>query len=268
MERRQRLLLLAMLALPIALSGITWPAALAQGPLTSPESRGKQIYVLGTSRSGRAILAYVGESSLEMPGTSMACANCHALDGRGKPEGSISPSDITSESLTKPYGVTHPDGRKHPAYNERALEVAITRGTDPAGNRLLNVMPRYNMSREDLTDLTAYLGRLGRDRDPGVSENKIVIGAAVPVKGPLAEMGQAINAVISAFFDDLNSQGGIFSRRIELKFVETGETAALTRANVERLLRDEQVFAMTGSFIAGAEKEIAPLMAQTEVPLI
>jgi ABC-type branched-subunit amino acid transport system substrate-binding protein len=268
MERRQRLLLLAVLTFPIALSGITWSGALAQVPLTLQESRGKQIYVLGTSRSGREILAYVGESSLEMPGKSMACANCHGLDGRGKPEGSINPSDITSESLTKPYGVTHPDGRKHPAYTERGFEVAVSRGTDPAGNRLLNVMPRYNMSREDLSDLIAYLGRLGRDRDPGVSENRIVIGAALPAKGPLAEKGQTIKQVLTAFFDDLNNQGGVFSRRIELKFVETGETAAGTRANVERLLKDEQIFAMTGSFIAGAEKEIAPLMAQTEVPLI
>jgi ABC-type branched-subunit amino acid transport system substrate-binding protein len=268
MKRLQKSFLVSVLTLPIVLSCIMRSGVSAQSSLTSQESRGKQIYVLGTSRSGREILAYVGDSSLEMPGKSMACANCHGLDGRGKPEGSINPSDITSEALTKPYGVTHPDGRKHPAYTERGFEMAISRGTDPAGNRLLNVMPRYNMSREDLSDLIVYLRRLGLDRDPGVSENRIVIGAAVPGKGPLAEMGQTIKEVTTAFFADLNSQGGIFSRRIELKFVETGETPAVTRANVERLLKDEQIFAMTGSFIAGAEKEIAPLMAQTEVPLI
>jgi ABC-type branched-subunit amino acid transport system substrate-binding protein len=268
MKSLYRLLLLTSVAFLIVLSVMTSSASLGQDALTLPESRGKQIYVLGTSRSGRAIQAYVGESSLEIPGPSMACANCHGLDGRGKPEGGISPSDITSESLTKPYGVTHPDGRKHPAYTDRAFEIAITRGIDPAGNRLLNVMPRYSMSREDLADLIAYLRRLGRDHDPGITENRIVVGVVTPEKGALAEMGQAIKAVISAFFDDLNKQGGIFTRQIELKFVETGETAAVTRANVERLLRDGQVFAMTGSFIAGAEKEIVPLMAQTEVPLI
>lgn len=257
-------LLLFGLTLPLVLNGM----ASAQDALTSAESRGKQIYVQGSSRSGQEVLAYVGESSLEMRGTSMACANCHGLDGRGKPEGSLNPSDITSESLTKPYGVTHADGRKHPAYTERAFEIAITRGLDPAGNRLLNVMPRYSLSRADLADLIAYLGRLGRDRDPGVSNDRLVIGAIVPLKGPLAETGQAIKAVTSAFFDDVNNQGGIFNRRIELKFVEAGETGAVTRANLERLLKDEQVFAMTVSFIAGAEKEVAPLLARQEVPMI
>src|SRR5947207_522371 len=159
MRRRQTFLLLAGLTLRILLGGPACSSASAQNPLTLPESRGKQIYLFGTSRSGRDILAYIGESSLEMPGASMACANCHGLDGRGKPEGSLSPSDITSDSLTKPYGVTHADGRKHPAYTERAFESAITRGIDPAGNRLLNVMPRYTMSREDLADQIAYLRR-------------------------------------------------------------------------------------------------------------
>lgn len=240
----------------------------AQESLSPSEKRGKQIYVQGTSPSGKEILAYLGESSMEIPGSTMACANCHALDGQGKPEGGIAPSNITQEALTKPYGTTHSDGRKHPPYTERGLELAITRGVDPAGNKLLNVMPRYVMTKEDLADLLAYLKRVGKDRDPGITENKIVIGTATPASGPLAEMGQAIKAMTTAFFDEINSQGGIYSRRIEVKFAEIGETPAATRANFERLIKEGQVFAITGAFVAGAEKEIIPLMAQQEVPLI
>jgi len=129
----------------------------AQETLTPQESRGKQIYVQGTSPAGREILAYVGEASIEVPGSAMACANCHGLDGQGKPEGGVVPSNLTWEALTKPYGLTHADGRRHPPYTGRALELAITRGLDPAGNKLLNVMPRYAMSGEDLADLVAYL---------------------------------------------------------------------------------------------------------------
>ena len=261
-------------ALPVSLvfvlalvyaAGKTAPA---QESLSAAEKRGKQIYVHGTSPAGKEILAYLGDSSMEIPGSSMACANCHALDGQGKPEGGIAPSNITQEALTKPYGVTHSDGRKHPPYTERGLELAITRGVDPAGNKLLNVMPRYVMVKEDLADLVAYLKRVGKDRDPGITENKVVIGTATPASGPLAEMGQVIRATTTAFFDEINSQGGIYNRRIEVKFAETGETPAVTRGNFERLIKDAQVFAMTGAFVAGAEKEIIPLMAQQEVPLI
>ena len=129
-------------------------------------------------------------------------------------------------------------------------------------------MPRYQMSEQDLADLVAYLKRLGKDRDPGINENKIVIGSAVPVTGPLSEMGQAIKAVTTAFFTELNSQGGIYNRRVEVKFVDTLDTPAGTRSNIERLLKDDQVFAMTGAFIAGAEKEIVPLLAEQSVPLM
>ena len=237
-------------------------SAIAQTPLTPPESRGKEIYLLGTSKSGKDILAYIGDSSLEVPGSSMACANCHGITGQGKSEGGIDPSNITWEALTKPYGITHSSGRKHPAYTARALELAITRGVDPAGNKLLNAMPRYQMSKEDLNDLVVYLKRLGTDLDPGISENQIVIGTTLPATGPLAEMGAAVKGVVNAYFAEVNLQGGIYNRRLELRVSEPG------KANIERLINDEKVFAMTSAFLAGGERELIPLFAQNEVPLV
>ncbi|HYG11868.1 MAG TPA: ABC transporter substrate-binding protein, partial [Pyrinomonadaceae bacterium] len=209
-----------------------------------------------------------GEASLEVPGSAMTCAGCHGADGLGKPEGGVTPSNLTWAALTKPYGVTHPSGRKHPPYTERALELALTRGLDPAGNRLHNIMPRYQMTREDMSDLIAYLKRLGTDRDPGVTDKEIRIGMLVPAKGALAEMGQVIKSVVAAYFAEVNSQGGIYNRKIELKVAETGDTPAATRANVERLITGEQIFALSGAVIAGADKEIATLAQTSEVPLV
>jgi ABC-type branched-subunit amino acid transport system substrate-binding protein len=236
--------------------------------LTPQELRGKQIYLQGTSPSGKEMLAYIGDSSLEVPGSTVACANCHALRGQGKPEGGIDPSNITWEALTKPYGVTHSSGRKHPAYTDRGLELAITRGIDPAGNKLLYAMPRYQMSKEDLADLVAYLRKLGTDTDPGIADNRITIGTVLPLKGPLSEMGQAVREVVSASFAETNANGGIFNRQLELKLVETGDSGPATRANIERLIQDEKIFAMVGAFLAGAEKEVIPLLAEHEVPVV
>ena len=241
---------------------------MAQSPLTPQELRGKQIYLQGTSASGKEILAYIGDSSLEVPGSTVACANCHALRGQGKPEGGIDPSNITWEALTKPYGVKHSSGRKHPPYTDRGLELAISRGTDPAGNKLLYAMPRYQMTKEDLADLVSYLKKLGTDADPGIADNRITIGTVLPVKGSLSELGQAVKEVVTATFAEVNATGGIYNRQLELKFVETGDSGPATRANVERLIRDEKIFAMVGAFIAGAEKEVVPLLAEQEVPLV
>lgn len=236
--------------------------------LTPQEARGKQIYIRGTASNGREILAYLGESSMEVPASTMPCANCHGRDGKGKPEGGVVPSNVTWEALTKPYGVTHASGRKHAPYTERALELAIVRGLDPAGNKLLNVMPRYQMSREDLVDLIAYLKRLGGEQERGVSETEITIGAVVPGQGPLGGMGEAIKAVTSAFFTEVNAQGGIYNRKVNLRFVETGSTPAGTSENVRRFVQEQHVFALTGAFIAGADSELAALMSELEIPLI
>lgn len=252
-----------------------WPAAHAlggaasrQAALTPQERRGKQLYLTGASGSGREVLAYIGDESLEVPGSAMACANCHGLNGEGKPEGGVVPSNIVWEALTKPYGVSHTGGRTHPPYTERALELAITRGLDPAGHRLSNVMPRYQMSREDMDDLIAYVKRLGKDVDPGVSEGRIVIGTVLPARSDLAGVGQAVKAVTTAYFEEVNSRNGIYNRKLELKFVETADTPAATSEKVRRFIQDEQVFAMTGAFTAGADKELASLMDELGVPLV
>ena len=247
---------------------LTCAAAGAQSPLTPQELRGKQIYLQGTSPSGKEILAYIGDAALEVPGSTVACANCHAFRGQGKPEGGIDPSNITWEALTKPYGVTHNSGRKHPPYTDRGLELAVTRGLDPAGNKLLYAMPRYQISKEDLADLVTYLKKLGTDTDPGIADNRITIGTVVPVKGPLSEMGQAVKEVVAASFAEINASGGIYNRQLELKSVESGDSGSATRANIERLIRDEKIFAMAAAFIAGAEKEVIPLFAEQELPLV
>src|SRR5215212_8205003 len=222
----------------LAFLGALISPATAQQPLTAQEIRGKQIYSQGTSASGKEILAYVGDASLEIPGNVMACSNCHGVSGQGKPEGGITPSNVTWQALTKPYGVTHGNGRKHPAYTDRALELAITRGLDPAGNKLANTMPRFQMSKADLDDLIVYMKRLGADLDPGISEQKIVIGTAIPNTGPLAESGQAVRDVLAAAFAETNSQGGVYNRQLELKSV-AGETKNVTRADLERLIKGE-----------------------------
>ena len=68
-------------------------------------------------------------------------------------------------------------------------------------------------------------------------------------------MGQAVKDVLVASFAEVNAQGGIYNRQLELKFVETGETAAGTRANIERLIKDEKVFAMAGAFFSPEQKK-------------
>jgi ABC-type branched-subunit amino acid transport system substrate-binding protein len=236
--------------------------------LTDQEKRGKQIYTQGSSLTGREITALLGDGSVVLPATAMPCANCHGLDGAGKPEGGLVPSNITWEALSRSPGTPLSSGREHPPYTDRLLGHAITRGVDPAGNKLLAAMPRYRMSPEDMADLLSYLKRVGKDVDPGIADTSITVGTILPPRGPMAETGRAMKAVMSAYFNEVNQQGGIYNRRINFQSAESAQTPEATAADVKGFAEREAIFAMVGAFIAGADKEITSLLGKDGVPLI
>jgi ABC-type branched-subunit amino acid transport system substrate-binding protein len=250
------------------------PGLLLAGDPPSPEDqkaqieRGRKIYVEGVSASGTEIKALMSDASVEVPASAVPCAGCHGRDGRGRPEGGVAPSDVTWEALTKPYGITHPSGRKHPAYDERSLKRAIAMGLDPAGNELHVAMPRFRMTHQDMADLVAYMKQLGTAKDPGVGDAELRIGVVLPPSGPLSPMGQAVRAALTARFDQVNRDGGVYGRRIELRFFEAPGPAEQRRSWTADFLERENVFAAVGSFIAGADTEMATLFQEKEVPLV
>jgi ABC-type branched-subunit amino acid transport system substrate-binding protein len=250
------------------LAGMNLSASSLVGQLTLAEEHGKHIYLRGTSPSGQGITALLGQTDTEVPASVLTCASCHGYDGRGKPEGGIVPSNITWEALTKPYGITHPSGRHHPPYTERLLKRAITMGIDPADNKLHVAMPRFQMSHQDLAALITYLKQLGKNLDPGLTETTIEVGTILPPGRRLAEMSQAVRAVLEAYFDEVNQAGGIYNRRIVLRFAEPLDPSEEGIKAVQTFLEKERIFALTSSFMAGADEEITALIQDQEIPLV
>jgi ABC-type branched-subunit amino acid transport system substrate-binding protein len=234
----------------------------------TPEERGKEVYLRGASPSDAGVTAQFGEPPTEVDGSLMPCVNCHGSDGKGKPEGGLKPTNITWEALTRPYGVIHAGGRTHPPYTERLLARAISLGIDPGGNKLHSLMPRFQMSRDDIRDLIEYLKRLGTQLDPGLTDTGIKIGTLIPKRGPLAGRGRAAAAILSAYFDEVNRLGGLYSRKIELCVAEAGERPDDLIMTAENLVDREQVFALIGAFIAGADEQVKSLCEARLVPLI
>lgn len=255
------------LASVLAVCLVTTAIALAQQDLSPQEKRGKQIFLTGTSASGKPIVARLGEASVEVPASALPCASCHGYDGRGNAEGGVEPSNITWEALTKPYTVAMAGGRQRPPYNESSIRSAIAMGFDPAGNALNPAMPRYAFSREDMADLIAYLKRLGTDLDPGLSETAIRIGTALPDRGPLAELGAEVRGVLKAFFDEVNASGGLYDRKLELHVLPLVPGPAAGQSFREFLIREE-VFALVTPFTAGMDAAAAEIVEDRQVPAI
>jgi ABC-type branched-subunit amino acid transport system substrate-binding protein len=249
-----------------AAQGTTAAAAVPQ-PLTEQERRGRAIYLRGESAAGREIVAAVGE--LDVPASTMTCAGCHGARGEGKTEGGVTAGSLVWSHLVKPYGHTHPSGRKHSnPFNESSFIRAVSNGVDPDANDLLAAMPRYRMSAADMADLIAYLKRIETDLDPGLSDAGLRVGVVLPAGGALAETGAAMRDVLAAYFDNVNGRGGVYNRKIELRVAEAGDDGAATAAAAHAFARREQVFAFVGGISVGADAELAALARAEEIPFV
>jgi ABC-type branched-subunit amino acid transport system substrate-binding protein len=234
-------------------------------PLTPQEACGRKIYFQGTDCTGKEIKGFMGD--LEVSAKLQPCASCHGADGKGRPENGQDPGDITWRYLTISYGHTHANGRKHAGFTPLLFERAVTAGRDPAGGKLSALMPRYRLSPASAAALVAYLKRISTDTDPGVEPKSITLGSMAPAEGANAETGSVVRAVLTAYFDDLNQLGGIYGRRISLRFAASGTGSAITVSNARHLVATP-VFALVAPFAPGAEKDLARLAHANSVPLV
>src|SRR6185295_5680082 len=120
----------------------------------------------------------------------------------------------------------------------------------------------------DIANLIAYLKRIETDRDPGLTETTITVGTILPKDGALAEMGAAMKDVLTAYFANVNDKGGIYNRRIELQTIDAGTDAATTAANARKHIENGEVFAIVGGLSAGADKELAAVVRDDEIPFM
>ena len=243
-------------------AGLTSPPPRRE--LTLQEKRGKAFYLRGESASGHEITAMMGE--VDVPATTLTCAGCHGNRGQGITEGGVTAGNMSWTFLTKPYGHTDDGGRKHPPFTESSFARLLASGHDPAGNKLAVAMPTYRMSHEDMANLIAYLKVIESDTDPGLTETSIVLGTVLPEKAALSGLAQSMGDVLQAYFAEINSRGGIYNRKIELR-VLNGD-AKSTVANIKHLIDDDQVFAIVSGLTAGAEDGVAALTQEKEVPFV
>ncbi|MSP13953.1 MAG: cytochrome c [Chloroflexi bacterium] len=116
-------------------------------------SNGERIFRTGSNDQGMVI------PNSMMSG--MGCAMCHGVDGHGGTMMGRTVPNITWMHLADPNLEQETiNGRHRNPYSEQAYKVAIVGGHDSAGNALDQMMPRWQMSDQDLNDVIAYLKTL------------------------------------------------------------------------------------------------------------
>lgn len=238
--------------------------------LTSQAQHGREIYRRGTVAGAAVGTAAIGIDGMPLPSSSFACANCHGIWGEGSREGGIEAPALNWKLLTSP-AVSAVTGRRRGPYTPETLRQAIAQGVDPAGKRLHSGMPRFTMPAERLTELVAYLQRLGDadDTDPGVTSKAIRVGAALPLSGPRAAAGQSVRDTLELMFAADSRSGGVYGRSIELVVEDSrGDPAGLLEAT-RRLVENDGAFALAANLApAGGSDETDRLLESLGVPLV
>ena len=229
--------------------------------------RGKRIYMEGKGRG--KITALLPGAGIRAPGAGFPCVNCHLAGGAGQSEGGVRSADISWFTLTKEYGGPRPSGRAHPPYTDESVRKAVTGGLDPAGNVLASAHPRYDMDREDLDDLLAYMKVMDSEPVPGVTDNAVRVGTLFPATGPLAEGAREVRALLSGYAAEANARGGFYNRRLELvgiPFDPSAEGASLAAARAA--VESGEVFCFLANIGVPADGEAARFLAVERVPVL
>lgn len=110
---------------------------------------------------------------------------------------------------------------------------------------------------------------LGCAADPGVTDTSITIGMSAPLSGPNAAYGLDMRQTIQNYFDQLNKNGGVNGRKLELVALDDGYETDRTVANTKTLLKEKNAFALLSYYGSSPTTEaMNTVFGPARVPLV
>jgi branched-chain amino acid transport system substrate-binding protein len=101
--------------------------------------------------------------------------------------------------------------------------------------------------------------------DPGITAKTILIGGTVPLSGEASAFG-SVGPGAKAYFDYVNSRGGVNGRRIEYRYYDDGYDPVQTVQLTRKLVEQDKVFAIFNSVGTANNAAIQPYLNQRKVP--
>jgi hypothetical protein len=197
---------------------------------------GEQMYRQGILPSGAPMPAII-HGDVEVDSRAFSCSSCHLRAGLGSFEGGVvtppttgaklyrsyrrppSPGDIPDQASRSIYAKTV---LERPAYTRESLATALRFGTDPAGQTLNDVMPRYPLSDRDLSILISYLEALSSEPSPGATSREFTFATIITDDVSQADR-QALMVPLRTFIARKNQQTAMYHDFIKSGFTPTAE---------------------------------------------
>lgn len=104
--------------------------------------------------------------------------------------------------------------------------------------------------------------------EAGISNTTILVGQSAAFSGAAAELGREMRDGAKAYFDLVNSEGGVFGRKIEMKSLDDGYEPDLAAANTRKLINEQKVFALIAYVGTPTSAAALPIFTEAKVPFV
>jgi len=104
--------------------------------------------------------------------------------------------------------------------------------------------------------------------ESGVSDDRILFGQSAAFRGPAQELGLNMRLGILSAFQEVNEQGGVHGRRIDLTWLDDSYEPEAAATNTLDLINEQEVFALIGAVGTPTSRSATPVAKAAGVPYI
>jgi branched-chain amino acid transport system substrate-binding protein len=104
--------------------------------------------------------------------------------------------------------------------------------------------------------------------DPGIAQDKVVFGQAAALEGPAAALGSGMRAGLLAAFGEVNKNGGVKGRKLELSSSDDGYEPEKSVEATKKLIDEAKVFALIGAVGTPTSAATQPIATAAGVPFV
>lgn len=95
--------------------------------------------------------------------------------------------------------------------------------------------------------------------EPAASTGPLVIGMSLPLTGPVADRSQPGRQGYQYWADEINANGGLLGRQVELKILDDGFDQQTAISDYNRLISQDKVDLLLGTFSSDLNLAVAPV---------
>jgi branched-chain amino acid transport system substrate-binding protein len=104
--------------------------------------------------------------------------------------------------------------------------------------------------------------------EDGITPSTILIGQSAAFTGPAAQLGIQMRDGAKLWFDQINAQGGVNGRRIELKSRDDKYESKLAAENTKKLIEEDKVFLLFAYVGTPTSQASLPIFTGARVPFV